>query len=145
MAAHHTSFMFEWKYNISQASHMNVVAESLIRSCHKAFNAASNYRTRAYTRNDWKTIVAEANYLLNSRPLFPKSVDDLDEEPFTGNTLLYPHGQPSIPQPQMIEPLDPEYPINPFNLSLNNFARHGFATCHHIYFFEINGSGHGKM
>ena len=107
MAAHHTSFTFEWKYNISQASHMNGVAESLIKSCRKVFDAASNYRTRAYTRNEWETIVAEANYLLNSRPLFPKSVDDLDEEPFTGNILLYPHGQPSIPQPQMIEPLDP--------------------------------------
>ena len=32
---------------------------------------------------------------------------DLDEGPFTGNTLLFPHGQPSIPQPQMIEPLNP--------------------------------------
>ena len=47
MAAHHTSFMFKWKYNISQASHMNGVAESLIRSCRKAFDAASNYRTLA--------------------------------------------------------------------------------------------------
>ena len=79
MAAYHTSFMFECKYNISQASHMNGVAESLIRSCRRAFDAASNYRTRAYTRNEWETIVAEANYLLNSRPLFPKSVDDLDQ------------------------------------------------------------------
>ena len=70
MAAHHTSFISKWKFNISQACHMNGLAESLIRICCKAFDAASNYRTRAYTRNEWEKIVAEANHLLNSKPLF---------------------------------------------------------------------------
>ena len=43
-------------------------------------------------------IVAEANYLVNFQPLFSKNVDDLDEEPITGNSLLFPYKQCSIPQ-----------------------------------------------
>ena len=91
--------MFEWKLNHLPASRMCGVTELLIRSCGKIFDAASHYRTRAYTRNKWETIVKEANYFLNSSPLFPKSVDDKDEKPFIRNRLLYRHGQPSIPQP----------------------------------------------
>ena len=32
--------------------------------------------------------------------LVSTSVEDLDEEPFTGNTLIFPHGQPTVLQPQ---------------------------------------------
>ena len=69
---------------------MNGVVESLIRSCRKALDSICNYHKFAYTQSDWETIISEVNYLVNSRPLFPKTVENLDEEPFSGNTLLYP-------------------------------------------------------
>ena len=78
---------------------MNGSIESLISSCRKAFNATSNYLKRSYTFLEWETIVTETNYLVNSRPLFPKIVEDLDEEPITENSLLFPYKQCSIPQP----------------------------------------------
>ena len=87
-------------FNTPLASHMNGAVESLIRSCRKAFNAASDYLRHSYTHFQWETIVAEANYLVNSRPLFPKSVEDLDEEPITGNSLLYPFDGQHVPQPE---------------------------------------------
>ena len=87
-------------FNTPLASHMNGAVESLIRSCQKAFNAASDYLRHSYTHSEWETIVAEANYLVNSRPLFPKSVEDLDEEPITGSPLLYPFDGQHVPQPE---------------------------------------------
>ena len=107
MAKKHTEFHFSWDFNTPKASHMNGSIESLISSCRKAFNATSNYLKRSYTFSEWETIVAEANYLVNSRPLFPKNVEDLDEEPITGNSLLFPYKQCSIPQTSNNESIDP--------------------------------------
>ena len=107
MATNGTEFHFSWDFNTPKASHMNGSIESLIRSCRKAFDAASNYLSLSYTFSEWETIIAESNYLVNSRPLFPNSVEDLDEEPITGNLLLFPYAQCSIPQ------LSSYYSINP--------------------------------
>ena len=92
MATNKTEFHFSWDFNTPNTSHMNGSIESLICSCRKAFNAASNYLSRSYTFSERKTIIAESNYLGNSRPLFPNSVEDLDEEPITSNFLLFPYG-----------------------------------------------------
>ena len=35
----------------------------------------------------------------------------MDEEPFTGNTLLYPHGQTPVPQNQTVDHIDPRKSI----------------------------------
>ena len=98
LATQGTAIRFTWDFNTLLASHVNGTVESLIRSCRKAFNAASDYLRRSYLHSEWETIVAEANYLVNSRPLFPKSVEDLDEEPITGNSLLYPFDGQHVPQ-----------------------------------------------
>ena len=74
---------------------MNGVVESLIRSCRKAFDSAADYSKRSYSYPEWKTIISKTIYFVNCRPIFPDSADDVDEEPLTENTLLYPHGQPS--------------------------------------------------
>ena len=111
MAKKHTEFHFSWDFNTPRASPMNDSIESLISSCRKAFNATSNYLKRSYTFSEWETIVAEANYLVNSRPLFPKNVEDLDEEPITGNSLLFPYKQCSVPQSSNNESINPRlYP-----------------------------------
>ena len=93
-----TEINFNWTFNVPRASHMNGVVESLVRSCRKALASACNYHKFSYTNCEWETIIAEVNFLVNSRPMFPKTVQNLDEEPFTGNSLLYPHGQPTISQ-----------------------------------------------
>ena len=100
MTSLNTTFQFSWEFNVPQASHMNGAVESLIRSCRKALETACDHHKRSYSFSEWETIISEINYLVNSRPLFPNAVDDLDEEPFTGNTLLYPHGQPTVLQPE---------------------------------------------
>ena len=102
---------FTWQFNTPKASHMNGVVESLVRSCRKALDATTSYHKRSYSNNEWETIVAEVNYLVNSRPLFPKSVEDLDEEPYTGNTLLHPYGERTVPQNLTCESVDPRKSI----------------------------------
>ena len=86
-----TEFKFRLEFGIPTASHMNGVVESLVRSCRNALSSACNFHKFSYSNSEWETIVAEVNYLVNSRPLFPKTVQNLDEEPVTGNALLYPH------------------------------------------------------
>ena len=87
-----TTLEFSWDFNIPLASRMNGVVESLIRSCRKAFHCARDYHKRSYFYPEWETIISETNFLVNSRPMFPDSPHDLDEEPLTVNSLLYSHG-----------------------------------------------------
>ena len=121
MASNGTEFFFTWDYNAPKASHMNGSIESLIRSCRKAFNAASSYLKRSYTFPEWETIVAECNYLVNSRPLFPKNAEDLDEEPISGNSLLFPYKKYSIPQPPISETINPMKYVKDVQMLINQF------------------------
>ena len=90
MARKDTQFHFSWDFNTPKASHINGSIELLISSCRKAFNATLNYLKCCCTFSEWKMIVTKVNYLVNLRPLFPKNVEDLDEEPITENSLLFP-------------------------------------------------------
>ena len=118
---------------------MNGSIESLISSCRKAFHATSNYLKRSYTFSDWKTIVAEANYLVNSRPLFPKNVADLDEEPITENSLLLPYKQCSIPQSSNNKSIDPRLYAKLLKPLSTNFGNSGYVICLCICYFVQNG------
>ena len=100
MTSLNTTFHFSWQFNVPQASHMNGAVKSLIRSCRKALETTCDHHKRSYSFSEWETIISEISYLVNSHPLFPNAVKDLDEEPFTGNTLIFPHGQPTVLQPQ---------------------------------------------
>ena len=66
-------------------------------------------------------IISEVNYLVNSRPLFPKTVENLDEEPFSGNTLLYPYGQKPVPQSSTSDYVDPRVSIKRTQCFINTF------------------------
>ena len=112
---------FSWEFNTPKASHMNGIVESLIRSCRKALHATANYHKRSYTFIEWETIVAKVNYLVNSRPLFPNAVDELEEEPFTGNTLLYPQGQTPVAQSHFVDGIDPRKSIKVVHLFIKSF------------------------
>ena len=72
------SCQFEWRWNIPQASHMNGVVESLIKSVRQAINATC--KNQAYTEEQWRTFLTEVSYIVNSRPLYP-SANEIWESP----------------------------------------------------------------
>ena len=77
---------------------MNGVVESLIASVRKGLDASiTNYTRRVLSFQNWSTILAEVTYVINSRPLFPDG-DPWDFHCITANDILYPFGQPYIPQ-----------------------------------------------
>ena len=92
---------FNWEFNVPKASHMNGVVESLIRSCRRGLDAAVNYLNRRFTFEEWQTFISEVMYLINSRPLFPDGPDCVGSPAITGNDLLHPFGQPTVPQPEV--------------------------------------------
>ena len=53
--------------------------------------------------------------------MFPKTVKDLDKEPFSGNTLLYPYGQHLVPQINASEVTDPRKSIKQAQNFINAF------------------------
>ena len=65
--------------------------ESLIRSYNrKAIKTACDHHKRSYSFSAWETIIIfEIKYLVNLRWLFPNAAEDLDEEPFSGNTSIF--------------------------------------------------------
>ena len=90
---------FEWQFNVPKASHMNGVVESLIRSCRRGLDAAVNYLKRRFTFEEWQTFLSEVMYVINSRPLFPDGPDPVGSPAVTGNDILHPFDQPTVPQP----------------------------------------------
>ena len=76
MTRHVTTFT--WQFNKMKVNHIKEVVESLVCSCQKVLDATTSYHKHSYAFNECKTIVAEVNYLVNSRPFFPKSIEDLD-------------------------------------------------------------------
>ena len=89
---------FDWFTNVPTASHMNGVAESLIRSVRKGLDAAIvSYRQTSLAFEEWDTILKEVTYLVNSRPLFPDGEPD-EFHCITGNSILHPYNQADVPQ-----------------------------------------------
>ena len=87
---------FEWCWNVPKASHMNGVVESLIKSVRRALE--NSCKRIAYTEEQWRTYLAEATFLVNSRPLYPASGNNWEEPPINPNDLII---GPSfgVPQP----------------------------------------------
>ena len=93
-----TSFAFDWELNIPTASHMNGAVESLIVSVRKGLDAAiTNYTKNKLLFEDWATVLYEIAYVVNSCPLYPDG-DPWEFRCITGNDILHPYGQPSVPQ-----------------------------------------------
>ena len=77
---------FEWCWNVPKDSHMNGVVESLIKSVRRALE--SSCKMIAYTEEQWRTYLAEATFLVNSRPLYPASGNNWEEPPINPNDLI---------------------------------------------------------
>ena len=76
----------EWKFIPPASPHMGGAWERLIRSVKTAL--ATTLKERAPREETLLTMLAEAEYTVNSRPLTYVSVDPRDEEPLTPNHFL---------------------------------------------------------
>ncbi|XP_078363513.1 uncharacterized protein LOC144647606 [Oculina patagonica] len=76
----------EWKFNPPGASHMGGVWERVIRSVRKILRVL--LREQLVSGEALRTLLAEVQGILNSRPLTPVSDSPLDLEPLTPNHLL---------------------------------------------------------
>ena len=84
-----------WKFNPPYASHMGGVWERVIRSIRKILTALLGQQL--VNEEMLRTLMAELQGILNSRPLTPVSNDPKDLEPLTPNHLLLLRANPNLP------------------------------------------------
>ena len=84
-----------WKFNPPYASHMGGVWERVIRSIRKILTALLGQQL--VNEEMLRTLMAEVQGILNSRPLTPVSSDPKDLEPLTRNHLLLLRANPNLP------------------------------------------------
>lgn len=103
-----TNHEVEWKWNCPSASHMNGSTERMVRWARQALAATIDYHIQSFFPFEWFTFLAEATYLINSRPLFPNnSTDPLDDSGYiSANLILFGHSRP-VPQYSTEETYDP--------------------------------------
>ena len=85
----------DWKFNPPGASHMGGVWERIIRSVRKILRAL--LREQLVSGEALRTLMAEVESILNSRPLTPNSEDPADPEPLTPNHLLLLRSNLNVP------------------------------------------------
>ena len=85
----------KWIFNTPLASHHGGVWERMIRSVRKVL--LSLVGKHLLTDYQLQSVFAEAEYIINSRPLVPNSADPEDLECLTPNHLLLQRGQLSLP------------------------------------------------
>ena len=75
-----------WKFNPPHASHMGGIWERVIRSIKRILEVL--LRQQVVTDDLLLTLFAEAEFIVNSRPLTPVLMDSQHDEPLTPNHLL---------------------------------------------------------
>lgn len=83
-----------WKFNPPYTSHMGGIWECVIRSIRKILTALGQ---QLVNEEMLRTVMAEVQGILNSRPLTPASNDPKDLEPLTPNHLLLFRANPNLP------------------------------------------------
>lgn len=87
----------KWHFQPPTASHMSGVWECFIRSVRNTMKAVLGHPHALVTREILRTVFAEAEGILNSRPLCPSSDDLSDCDPITPSHLLQQHQGMSLP------------------------------------------------
>lgn len=77
-----------WHFSPPKASHFGGIWERLIRSTRKILMATLCDIRRLLTAEELETLMCEAEFILNSRPLTPVSAESTDMGPITPNHLL---------------------------------------------------------
>lgn len=93
---HMTHHEIEWHFNPPYASHMGGVWERMIRSARTILKALA--REQILTDEQLQTLMAEAERIMNDRPITPVSSDPNDSPALTPSMLLLMKSNTSIPQ-----------------------------------------------
>ena len=78
----------QWKRNTPVASHMGGVWERQIRTIRSILNSLLKSHTRLLDDESLQTLMAEAEAIVNSRPLTVENINDPGREVLTSNHLL---------------------------------------------------------
>ena len=95
LSGYFTNLGIEWHFSPPAAPHFGGVWESLVKSAKIAILSVVNMRS--LSDEVLLSVIAEAESLLNSRPLTHISVDPSDPEPLTPNHFLLGRSSPNIP------------------------------------------------
>ena len=84
-----------WLFNPPTASHMGGSWERMIRSVRRILSAL--IRVKSISDEILLTVMTEVEWIINSRPLVPITMDPSDNEPLTPNHLLLLKANPNLP------------------------------------------------
>ena len=84
-----------WTFNPPTASHMGGSWERMIRSVRRILS--SLLTSQSISEEVLQTAMTKVEWIINSRPLVPITLDPKNEEPLTPNHLLLLKGNPNVP------------------------------------------------
>ena len=85
----------KWTFSTPTASHHNGAVESMVKSVKLSLKKL--LKNQVFREEEYRTIFAQVTSIVNSRPLWPASDDDIFQPPITCNDLLRPRGLPQDP------------------------------------------------
>ncbi len=96
---HNTSWCITWKRNPPTASHMGGVWERQIKSIRSILSALIREHSKMLDDESLRTLLAEVECIINSRPLTFPSSDPNDLDPLTPNHILTMKAKVVMPPP----------------------------------------------
>ena len=84
-----------WSFNPPTASHMGGSWERMIRSVRRILSALIS--SQSISDEILLTVMTEVEWIINSRPLVPITMDPSDNEPLTPNHILLLKANPNLP------------------------------------------------
>ena len=117
----------QWKRNPPHASHFGGVWERQIRSVRKVLSAISREHLVQLNDESFWAVLAEAECIVNSRPLLVEDLNDPSSMPISPNTLLTMKTRVVLPPPGNLHKEDKYSRKNGimFNMLLINFGTNG--------------------
>ena len=102
----HTCDWIVWKKTPPNASHMGGVWERQIRTIRSILTSLLKEHSSALNDESFRTLLSEAETIVNSRPLIADSLSDASIEPLTPNHLLTTKCKPVLPPPGIFQKKD---------------------------------------
>ena len=96
----------DWKMNPPLASHMGGVWERLIRSVRNVLSAILRDHSTSLNDESLRTLLAEAECVVNSRPLTTENLQDPTSLPLSPNSLLTAKNKVVLPPPGVFQKED---------------------------------------
>ena len=93
----------EWKKNPPSSSHMGGVWERQIRSVRNVLSAMLKNHSSALNDESFRTLLAEVECIVNSRPLTVENLEDQSSLPLTPNAILTMKSKVILPPPGIFQ------------------------------------------